>query len=239
MDSALEFMDKPDDRFMTPDTLAWDLVMGNDRDDFTGVMQGFVSDDHGKYGANRHEQMADEFQILITIYMEMIFNILKSNHMGSLLNENGDVKEGVDLEVELATYRPDFCNYSVDDMTGLFRDKLAKIRYFLSVRDLTDFCSNDANDFGPGSEYYCKILLKDDGRSYSKNYFKKATHIPEGKRYTFLMKPDDNPTQKELKDFYAVVYLPPHVGDSDKTPRKIRVAFEKYNVISGNSHTAY
>jgi hypothetical protein len=238
MSSALDFMEKPDDRFVNPDSLAWDLVMGDDRADFTGVMQGFVSDNEGSFQAGRYEQIADEFQILITIYMEMIFNVLKSNFMGELLDDNGEIREGIDLERELEHYKPDFRKYSVEEITDFFRDKLAKIRYFLSVRDLTDFCSDDPSDYGRESGYYCKILLLDDRRSYSKKYFKNATHVPEGKRYTFLMRPDDDPQQKKLQDFYAVVYLPPHIDDTDQKPRKIRIAFEKYNVISANPHTA-
>jgi hypothetical protein len=236
MDSALDFMEKPDDRLVNPDSLAWDLVMGDDRDDFTAVMQGFVSDGEGSFQANRYEQTADVFQILITIYMEMVFNVLKSNFMGELLDERGEIREGTDLERELETYRPDFSRYTVEEMTDFFRDKLAKIRYFLSIRELTEFCSDDPNDYGRDSEYYCKILLLDDRRSYSRKYFKNATHVPEGKRYTFLMRPDDDPQQKKLQDFYAVAYLPPHVDDADRKPRKIRIAFEKYNVISANPH---
>ena len=238
MESAVEFMEQPDDRFVNPESLAWDLVMGNERDDFSAVMQGFVCDGEGSYQANRYEQIEGEFQILLTIYLEMVYHVLKSNYMGELLDENGDIKEGVDLERSLNSYKPDFRKYTIAEITDYFRDKFAKIRYFLSVRDLTDLCSDDPNDYGRSSEYYCKILLLDDRRNYSTRYFQQATHIPDGKRYTFLMRPDDNPQQKELKDFYAVVYLPPHIDDTSSRPRKLRISFEKYNVMSSNSHIA-
>jgi hypothetical protein len=238
MDSAIDFMEKPDDRFVNPDSLAWDLVMGDDREDFSGIMEGIVTDGEGSYRANRYEQLEGEFQILLTIYMEMVFHVLKSNYMGELLDENGDIRDGVDLEAELERYRPDFRKYSVEDMTEIFRTKFAKIRYFLSVRDLTDLCSDDPADFGRETEYYCKILLLDDRRSLTRRYFQKATHIPDGKRYTFLMRPDDDPQQKKLDDFYTVVYLPPHVDDKSDRPRKVRISFSKYNVISKDPHTA-
>lgn len=240
MNEVLEFLDipVPDDRFVTPESLAWDLVMGDEMADFTGVMQSLVDDSNGNYRANRYEKAADEFQILITIYMEMIFNVLKSNFMGELLDANGDIREGIDLESELERYKPDFRKYNIDDMTVLFRSLFAKIRYFLSVRDITDVCSPDPNDFGSESNYYCKILLLDDRRNFSKEYFKNATHIPDDKRYTFMLKAVDKPHQKKLEEFYAVVYLPPYNDDSTKKPRKIRIAFEKYNVISANPHTA-
>lgn len=239
MEDAMEFLDMPvpDDRYVTPESLAWDLVMGDELDDFTGIMQGLVDDSNNSYRADRYDKLADEFQILITIYMEMIFNVLKSNFMGELLDENGDILDGVELESELERYKPDFRKYNLDDMTIMFRNLFAKIRYFLSVRDLTEICASDPNDFGSESKYYCKILLQDDRRAFTKNYFEKATHIPDGKRYTFMLRADDKPHQKKLEDFYAVVYLPPHINDSSK-PRKIRISFEKYNVISANPHTA-
>jgi hypothetical protein len=238
MDRIIDFMEQPDDRIVNPESLAWDLVMGNDRDNFTAIMQGFVSNGEGSYQANRYEQLEGEFQILLTIYMEMIFNVLKSNFMGALLDDNGNIRDGIDLELELAQYKPDIRQYDIQYITDIFREKFAKIRYFLSVRDLTEFCSDDPNDFGRDTGYYCKILLLDDRREYSRKYFKQATHIPDGKRYTFLMRPDDNPEQKKLEDFYAVVYLPAYKDDIGNSPRKIRISFEKYNVISSDPHIA-
>lgn len=237
---AYNFLDVPksDDRFVTPESLAWDLVI-SEREDFTGIMQGFVDDSNGKYRANQYEQIADEFQLLITTYMEIVFNVLKSNFMGELLDEKGEIRGDYDLEDKLNCYKPDFKDFTVDEMNEMsefFRGRFAKIRYFLSVRNITEFCSDDPNDFGLDSKYYCKILLLDDNRSFTKNYFKQATHIPEGKRYTFMLRVDDNPQQKKLEDFYAVVYLPPYKNDLKKKPRKIRISFEKLNIISADPH---
>lgn len=221
---------------MTPETLAWNLVMSSDTDleDFTGVMHKFVSDDSGNFTANMYEQMSDEFQILVTIYFEMIFMILKSNYLGSLLDENGDIEETVDIEEKLENYKPDFKQYDLDAMTNIFREKFVKIRYFLSVLDITDQCTSDPTDFGIHSEYYCKTLLLDDERGATKKYFNQADHIPDTKRYTFLIRQDSKRKQKKLKDFYTVVYVPPYKNTGK--PRKIRISFEKINVIVENQH---
>lgn len=243
MDAAYGFLTAnydPDDRTVTPESLAWNLVMGEEIDDFSGIMSQFVSDESGSTGANRHQQLADEFQILIITYMEMVFHILKTNYMASLIDDSGDVLPDVDLEKELDNFKPDLSMYSTDDMCTIYREKLAKIRYFLSVRDITDYCDDDPNDFGIDNKYYCKILLLDDGRSKTRTYFRNATHIPPHKRYTFLIRPDEHPKQDKLDDFYAVGYLPVCRDDSDtdtKT-RKIRIAFSKINVISSDPHIA-
>jgi len=233
---GVDFLSKPDDRFVTPDSLAWDLIMGDDMEDYSAIMQKFVPSDSASNIADLYEQMADEFQILITIYMEMVFTVLKSNYMGGLLDEDGDVRDGIDLEEELSKYRPDFMLYDVSDMTNIFRSKFLKIRYFLSVQDITDRCTVDPSDFGMSSEYYCKTLLMDDGRSTTKSYFERASHIPDDKRYTFLIRADSKHKQKKLSDFYTVMYLPPYKNGKN---RKIKLSFEKFNVNSNpNPHYA-
>jgi hypothetical protein len=238
MNTAQDFINKPDDSFVTPDSLAWDLIMSRDNEmrNFGAEMSSFVSgnDDNAVNDLSevRLQELGDEFQILITIYMEMVFTILKSDHMANLLNSDGELREGIDLENELKVYKPDFRQYTIDNMTDLFKNKFKKIRYSLSVRNITDFCDpHNENDYGLDSKYYCKILLLDDGRLSTRKYFQKSNHIPEDKRYTFLGRPTDNPEQEKLDDFFAVVYLPAYESDSNNLPRKIRISFSKYKVM--------
>ena len=80
-----------DNRTTSPESLAWDLVMSNDIERFGGIMENFVTDGRGFVKADRYEVLADEFQILISIYMEMVFNVLKANYMGELVNEDGEI----------------------------------------------------------------------------------------------------------------------------------------------------
>jgi hypothetical protein len=237
MDSAHDFFDKPTDKFMTPDSLAWDLVMGDGIDDFGGIMESLVTDGDGSRGVDRLQKLADEFQILITIYFEMVFNVLKSNYMSELLTEDGELKDGIDLESELDSYSPDFRKYSIQEMTDIFKEKFSKIRYFMHVQDITEFCDpEDPTDFGLDNEYYCRILLLDDKRGATDKYFRKARHIPPNKRYTFLLREDNDPDQNILGDFYAVVYLPRYKNPNDPTDstpegRKFKLSFSNYNVI--------
>ena len=241
MDAAYDFLTEDydpstNDRTVTPESLAWNLVMGEEISDFGGVMQKFVSDENGDTQADRYQQLADEFQILISTYMEMVFNILKTNFMGSLVDDTGDLRPGVDLKYELDNFKPNFREYTIDDMATLFKDRLAKIRYLLNVRDITSTCEDDPNDYGFDDKYYCKILLLDDERGTTKTYFRNAQHIPPNKRYTFLIRQDDVQKQDKLEDFYAVAYLPGH--NDDRKPRKIRVSFSRINVIVQNPHLA-
>lgn len=226
---AKEFMYNSDSRVVTPETLAWDLIMSNDITDFGGVMENLVS---GESNPNNllevlNQNLVDEFQILITIYIEMLYYVMKSNFMASILNERGELDADVDLEAELDKYKPDLSMYKVDDMIELFRSKFKKIRYYLSIQDITEFCDSDPNDFGMFGNYYCKVLLLDDKREYSTRYFEQASHIPPDKRYTFLMKNIE--LKSKLEEFYAVMYLPPYNGD--RLGRKVKISFSKFNVI--------
>lgn len=231
-----DFVGEPNDQVVTPESLAWNLVMNGEIGDFEGVMQRFVTGGHnGNQNAStlleaNYLQLSDEFQILIIIYIEMVYHILKMNYIGEFLDENGQVKDGVDLEEALSRFEPDFTLYDLTQMTDIFRNKFQKIRYFLSILDITELCDryDDAN-FGPYVEYYCKVLLLDDLRSSTRRYFSAANHIPDGKRYTFLLRNDLEHKQKTLDDFYAVVYLPPFNG-SNKA-RKIKISFSRYTVI--------
>jgi len=233
MDAALNFMKKERHCHMTPDDLAWELVMGEPMQDFTGIMENFVTDSDGTYGANRYEQIADCFQILITIYLEMVFVLLKCEFLDTLTDDNNEFIVD-DPERQIEKYKPNFSKCNIEHITLLFRDRFAKIRYFLSIVDITDFCDSYQNDFGEYSEYYCKVLLLDDRRSSTKKYFNDAKHIPEGKRYTFALRQDDKQDQEKLEDFYAVCYLPPYQGE--RYGRKIKISFSKLNVMTKDPH---
>ena len=213
---------------VSPDDLAWKLLMDTDVDEdadiqkYTGIMQNFVLNDSelSDNKNTRYDQIADNFQILITMYMEMIIGYLNIAHMASHMDANGELDDTIDLE---KTFKPDYTKFTVDDMLLLFREKFKKIRFFLSVHEITGTDMSDSTDYGKSSEYYCKIILKDTHQD--KLYFIKNINNPavdQSKRYTFLMRYDTKKTQKKLEDFYAVCCLP---------NIKIKIYFSPLNII--------
>ena len=144
----------------------------------------------------------------------MVYGLLKVNHLSSLLNEKSELDSDIDLE---SSFNPDLTTFSIDDMTDLFRNKIKKLNYFLSVREIYGADLDNPKDYGSDTEYYCKIIIKEtkDGLSH---FEKNKQHIDPKKHYTFLIRNTDSPHQKKLDDFYAVCALP-HM--------KIRISFSK------------
>lgn len=252
-----EFLNQTDDseNIMCFDALAWKLLMDDDVENYAGILLPFVMEEDNnntsKISTNkgmgkdklsnvRYDSLADQFQILISVYMEMVFGMLKINHVNSLINDNGDIDESIDLE---ATFKPDLSLFTMDGLTDTFRDKFKKIRVFLSVLGIYD-AKEGLKDYGSGnqrfsealfskdnngssSDYYCRIILKDSAEG--KTYFKANAHwLDPEKRYTFVMRNDNEKKQAKLADFYAVCKLP---------DMKVRISFSQINVITQNQHT--
>lgn len=204
-----------DDNITTPESLAWKLLMDNEIKDFNGVIMSFID---GCDENNNYDNLAGQFEILITMYMEMVFGLLRINHVSKLLDENGELDSMIDLD---KTFSPDLSNLSIDDLTLVFREKFKKIRIFLSTSLILDSDTDDMRDFGSKSEYYCRILLKD--LNHDRAYFLANKHrLDPEKRYTFTIR--NNPGQKQTKisDFYAVCALP---------SMKVKISFSPINVI--------
>jgi hypothetical protein len=210
------------DDIVTPESLAWKLLMDDDIKDFVGVILPYVVNDDAKNNTN-YDNLASQFEILITMYMEMLFGTLKIQHVNAMLNEDQELDPELDLE---ETFQPNISKFSIDEMINLFREKLKKIRIFLSVRQIVDSDETNSRDFGSEANYYCRVLLKDtpDGKTY---FWNNRNRIEPTKRYTFVIRNDENPTQKKLDDFYAVATLP---------GMKIRISFSPINVIVQNPH---
>lgn len=219
-------IDQESEETVTPETLAWKLLMENDVEKFAGVIQSFVDEaDETDDVDQLYNSLSGQFEILITMYMEMVFNMLRINHITSQLTPDGTLDESIDLE---ASFSPDLSQFTVDDMLVVFRDKFAKIRVFLSVLKIHSTTDNP-RDFGEDTDYYCRILLKDtlEGKQY---YWNNREKIDPTKRYTFLLRDDKETKQKKLSDFFAVCSLPQF---------KLKISFSPINVIASNPHTAY
>lgn len=227
-----DFLDNYDDNdVVTPESLAWKILMDDDVEAFTGIILPCTSttdDDNQNQNINvnndvRYNSFADQFQILITVYMEMVFSMLKFKHITENLNANGDINENKDLD---ATFKPDLHKFTTEDMSIPFKEKLKKIRIALSIREIRDGNKYNSKDFGSNNEYYCRIILKDtqDGKTH---FRANAEHLDPEKRYTFVIRNDEKKVQQKLEDFYAVCSLP---------NIKVRIAFSPINVIVKNQH---
>lgn len=216
-----KFLGTTTDDVVTPDTLAWKLIMDDDIKNYMGILMPYTTSDNKNSNVSIcYDNLIDTFQILITIYMEMVFYVLKMNHLASFMDEEGNLSD-IDLE---STFKPDIKNIKVDDLTSIFREKFKKIRIFLSVREIYDTDENSPHDFGTENDYYCRIILKDT--SHGATYFLvNRKKIDMNKRYTFVIRNDVVKKQRKLDDFYAVCALP-HL--------KVRISFSRIHIYDGH-----
>lgn len=219
-----------DDKIVTPETLAWKLLMEDDNImDYAGILDMHVIDNvnnNSKPSSHiGYDDMVDQFQILITIYMEMIFGMLRISHVSNIMdnntingdNDNKDI-DNCDLE---NTFRPDFSNVMINDILDVFKERFKKIRIILSVREIYDTDMSNVRDFGKYSDYYCRIILKDTPEG--SKYFE-ANHdtLNPDIRYTFVIRRDEDNKQTKLSDFYAVCALP---------NMKVKISFDVINIV--------
>lgn len=236
-----EFFNQPDDtdNTVTFESLAWKLLMDDDVENYAGILLPLVfDDDTSKNTKNtkntknnndlsdvRYDSLQDQFQILISVYMEMLFSLMKINHVNSFIDKNGTIDESTDLET---TFKPDLSKFTSRDLIDVFRDKFKKIRIFLSVLEICDSKKNMPRDYGSSSEYYCRIILKDSAEG--KTYFKaNSDWIDPEKRYTFVIRDNKKKNEKKLEDFYTVCTI---------ADIKYKISFSKINVLIKNQHVA-
>lgn len=211
-----DFLTEPNTDIVTPESLAWKILMDKNIEDYEGIIMPFVTYDNDS-SKTRYDDISAQFEILITIYMEMVFYVLKINHINSKMNEEDHIDDKTDLESD---FNPEFDKFDVKDMRDIFQEKFKKIRIFLSIREVDDDGMNDSKNFGSENEYYCRILLKHipENKTY---FWNNRKSIDPKKWYTFIIR--DDKTQHKLEDFYAVCKLP---------HKKFRISFSIINIIT-------
>jgi hypothetical protein len=191
----MNFQNIENDQYLTMESIAWKMLMGDISDKDSKQVKFFIQDDSPLEPENMfYDSLSGEFQILITIYMEMIFYSLWMENVSKNMDENGDI-DNKKLESD---FIPDFSEYSIDVMKSIFKNQFEKIGYIVFAREAHEFDMEN---------YYCNIILEDTQEG--KKYFRKNRKIiPDGKKYTFTIRTDHNKNQKKLIDFFAICKLP-------------------------------
>jgi hypothetical protein len=220
------YQDSIDCKSVTPNELALKLLMGDDIEDFSGMLQMFVDGDNNLSQNMSYDTLCDQFQVLITIYMEMVFGILKINHVVKTIEQFGDVDEKT-LD---ALFIPDLSQFTIDDMLKMFQYRFKKVRVYMSIHEITDTDESNDRDFGFYKDYFCRIILKDSIEG-QKHFDKNNSRLDPKVRYTFVINSNINKNCKNLNDFYAVVTLPNKL--------KAKISFSPINIIVKDHHIGF
>jgi len=183
---------KIDDNNYTPEALAWKLLMD---DEITTSNLMIFSDENNKEIV---------FEILITIYLEMIFGYYKMQYLETNYNNGDETEEG-----ETDNYDDIYDNFKLDinkvnlfTLTNVFASKFNKLNFILNVREI-----NREDYFQSKQNRYCTVLLKDSPND--EMYFTlNEKHLDPEKRYHFVLNNMYKTKENiDLRDIYCSVNI--------------------------------
>jgi len=178
MDKLVEKMNLDNDNeFYTPEQLAWKLLM--DDIDTSKVAQlltfreGFGTDDN---------PITFTYEILITIFMEMIFDLVLINHHANSDN----------------IFVPDFDKFDINLFLPLLEENFKKINIILNI---------STYDVQDDMQYildnrYCRVIL----RHIDKQYFIEH-EIEEELNYHMILNGLNKIHYNKLTDVYAIIII--------------------------------
>lgn len=153
-----------DENNYTPEALAWKLLMD---DNITSSSLMIFSDENNKEVV---------FEILITIYLEMVFGHYKMQYLESLdeesLNDYDNIYDNFKLNIE---------NVNLFSLTNIFLSKFNKLKYILNVREITYEEYEKSR-----KKRYCTVFLKDNPSDYT-YFMMNKQYLDKDKRYHFVL----------------------------------------------------
>jgi hypothetical protein len=171
-----------EDNTFTPEELAWRLVL--DENINSAPLIAFSDE-------NTKEIL---FEILITIYVEMIFNYSKLKFLENK-SDNSD-KSDENFDNNFDNFKINLNTVNINDLTNIFTDKFHKLKFILNVTEITREQYNESK-----KKRYCTVMLKDSPTDYL--YFEmNKDHIDPEKRYHFVLN-NLYKEQSELKDIFC------------------------------------
>jgi hypothetical protein len=166
-----------EDNTFTPEELAWRLILDETID--SAPMLAFSDE-------NTKEIL---FEILITIYVEMIFGYSKLKYLENL-------NDSEDYDTNFDNFKIKLEHVNISDLTDIFIDKFNKLKFILHVNEITKEQFNESKKYR-----YCTILLKDSPSDYM--YFElNKEHLDPEKRYHFVLN-NLYKDKEELRDIFC------------------------------------
>lgn len=168
-----------DNNTYTPKSIAWKLLMDDDIAVLSAKLFEINPDDLNDTDPNSYL-----FEILITIFMEMIFN---SAILISATNDD-----------DIESFNPDLSKFNINNFLPLIKEKFKKINILAVVNE---FENNEHTSNKILSGRYCRIILKCDIKSH---HFFKKNNIDEN--YHMILNTDFKKSNK-LNNIYATVII--------------------------------
>jgi hypothetical protein len=185
-DKIMEENDMLANEYYTPQTIAWKLLMDDTDEALSGALLGFGDGEDD-------DPESFMFEILITIFIEMVFDI------AVVAQASNDGSTSQDFE-----FNPDMEKFDLDLFIDTIKKKFNRISYICSVTtyDKKSMSSYELNELQKTvNNRYCRIILKhnpDDKKTFRKKQIDENYHMILNENYRI---------KKHLKDIYAIVII--------------------------------
>lgn len=176
----------------TPENFAWKILIDDTDKEVLSSQLITFTDTKDSY----NDPPSFSFEIYITIFMELIFNIMKINFYTTNMNEN-DGYLTKDFEYDLS-------QQNLDDILPLLQHKFNELHILLSISKYEENEENETYIQTLNTNKYCKIIFKQnkhdeqEWKTYSANIDDKEYHMVLSKKYK---------KKSELKHIYATCSL--------------------------------
>lgn len=166
-----------DSTVFTPELLSWKLLLDSKINFLEHDIMSIDPD------ANEYDQTELTFEVLITLYFELLFNSI-------LLSELKDLNN---IDNFLETYKPNFTLEKFENLIEVLKNNFKKINIMISIiqYDATDYLDDLI------AERYCYVILKEFLPDFfTKNEINKHYHMILNGKYK---------KTTELKNVYATL----------------------------------
>lgn len=185
-------------KIYTPESLAWDLLVGNIDPEKRGLdetIEFFSKNCDNK--VSKSESLSDKYQILITLFMELLFGLAKLNFYAELEKNKGDINK---------KFIPKYKKFDLETYVSLIEDKMALLGFICHVdsenpEDLSDESKKDLVKMI--NDRYCRVVL----RYNDKDEYFEENDVPEDTYYHMIINGLNKKEFKNLNEIYSIINL--------------------------------
>jgi hypothetical protein len=183
-----EISEHIDDTNYTPETLAWKLLFDSNIESFSSQLLTFTDE-----ASKETEPMTYLFEVLITIFMEMIIGILKTNFYSDELNKDKE-------------FNPKFNHNDFEEIIPLLKTKFDLINILLFTEKIEPTEDNKFHNSEVHKNKYCRIIMKHNKDDFSL-FTIYGDRVAEDKIYHMILNSKFILTNKTLNSVYAVAII--------------------------------
>jgi len=186
IERIIEENDMLANEYYTPQTIAWKLIMDDNDEALSGALLGYAD-------GGDDDPASFMFEILVTIFIEMIFDI------AVIAQATDDESKLQDFE-----FNPDMGKFDLDLFINTIKKKFNKISYICSVETYNkkEMSKHELAELQETvNNRYCRIILKhnpDDRKIFKTKNIAENYHMILNETYI---------RKKHLRDIYAIVML--------------------------------